>query len=67
MQDVKMCKQPLAVREMFIYLHKKNQALVPLLAEALADMKKEGSYQKLFDKFLMPYSNHAENIHDVHK
>ena len=66
MKGVKMCKQPLAVKEMFIYLHKRNKALVPLLAGSLAEMKKDGSYQKLFNKFLMPYSDHAESVHDSH-
>ena len=66
MRDVKMCKHPLAVKEMFIYLHKKNKALVPLLAESIAKMKKDGSYQDLFNKFLMPYSDHAESVHESH-
>ena len=54
MSEVKSCKQPLAVREMFIYLHKKNKHLVPKLAETLLAMKQDGSYKKLRDKHLMP-------------
>jgi len=55
MSNVKMCNPPLAVKEMFIYLHKKHQALVPKLASALANMKKDGSYQKLVDKHLRQF------------
>jgi polar amino acid transport system substrate-binding protein len=43
----------LASREMFIYLHKKHKALVPGLASALADMKKDGSYDRLIKKHLI--------------
>lgn len=45
---------PLARIPMFIYLNKKHAALVPKLAQALADMKADGSYQKLFDLTLKP-------------
>lgn len=54
MNDVQLCKPPLAVKEMFIYLHNKHKALVPQLAIALAAMKKDGSYQKLVRKHLKP-------------
>ena len=54
MGEVRTCQSPLAVREMFIYLHKKNKQLVPKLAETLLAMKQDGSYQKLRDKHLMP-------------
>lgn len=37
-----------------MYLNKKHAALVPKLAQALADMKADGSYQKLFDMTLKP-------------
>lgn len=44
----------LASKEMFIYLHKKHQALVPRLSQALADMKKDGAYDALVEKHLTP-------------
>jgi polar amino acid transport system substrate-binding protein len=37
---------------MFIYLHKKHEALVPRVAQALARMKANGSYQRIFDATL---------------
>ena len=55
MHSVQMCQPPLAVKEMFIYLHKKHRNLIPRLAKALAAMKQDGQYQQIFSKFLMPY------------
>lgn len=43
---------PLAKADMFIYLNKKHEALVPRVAEALARLKKNGVYQRIFDATL---------------
>ncbi len=32
---------------MYLYLHKKHQALVPRLAQALKDMKADGTYNRI--------------------
>jgi len=53
-KNVKICKPALAVKKMFIYLHKDHKSLVPRLAKALSTMKKDGSYQKLVKKHLTP-------------
>lgn len=45
---------PLARFEMFMYLNKKHAALVPRVAEALAAMKADGTYQSLYDAYLRP-------------
>jgi len=50
--DVKSRRPFLASKEMYIYLHKKNQALVPRLSQAIASMKKDGSYERLVKKHL---------------
>lgn len=55
MDDVLINDPPLAVREMFIYLHKKHIDLVPKLARTLREMKQDGSYTDLFYKKLRPY------------
>jgi len=39
---------PLAKMEMFFYLNKKHESLVPEIAKALADMKRDGSYEEIF-------------------
>jgi hypothetical protein len=33
--------------EFYLYLHKKHQAIVPLVAEALRAMKRDGAYQRI--------------------
>lgn len=45
---------PFARSEMFLYLNNKHAALVPRVARALADMKADGSYQRIFDAVLKP-------------
>jgi polar amino acid transport system substrate-binding protein len=53
--QVTVLEPPLVRTKMYIYLHKKHAALVPRVAEALAKMKLDGSYQKIFDATLKPY------------
>lgn len=43
---------PLAKSDMFIYLHKKHEALVPRVAQALIRLKANGTYQRIFDATL---------------
>lgn len=45
---------PLVRTDMFIYLNKKHAALVPRVAQALARLKKNGSYQRIHDATLTP-------------
>ena len=45
---------PLARMDMYMYLHKKHAALAPKAAKALAQMKKDGSYQRIVDMTLTP-------------
>jgi polar amino acid transport system substrate-binding protein len=45
---------PLARTDMFIYLHKKHEALVPGVSQALARLKKNGSYQRIQEATLAP-------------
>ena len=52
LDDVMMQEPPLAVREMFMYVHKRHAALVPALAEALAAMKHDGTYKEIYNKTL---------------
>ena len=47
MKGVKAHEPPLAVREMFLYLNKKHQKLVPLVAAAFKEMKADGTYEKI--------------------
>ncbi|MCP5157943.1 MAG: transporter substrate-binding domain-containing protein [Gammaproteobacteria bacterium] len=50
--DIDAVEPPLAIREMFLYLHERHAALAPRIAAALRGMKQDGSYQQLADKLL---------------
>ena len=54
LKGIQLNSPPLAVREMFIYLHKKHIDLVPKLASTLKQMKQDGSYQSIVNKILKP-------------
>lgn len=45
--DVRAAGPPLAVQEMFVYLHAKHAALAPRLAGALRAIKSDGTYARL--------------------
>lgn len=47
LNDVLIAGPPLTTQEMFVYLHKKHASLVPRLAEALRQMKADGTYARL--------------------
>lgn len=39
---------------MYMYLHRKHEALVPQLATALAEVRRDGTWQRLYDQILKP-------------
>ncbi|MFY9314383.1 MAG: hypothetical protein WAO95_02340 [Burkholderiales bacterium] len=49
---VRVLEPPLARAEMFGYLHRKHAALAPRAAAALAAMKRDGSYARIFNATL---------------
>ena len=49
---VHVLEPPLATRELFMYLHKKHRSLVPRVADALAEMKRDGTYRKIREMVL---------------
>ena len=48
----RILEPPLARTEMFMYLHKDKADLVPRVSEELSRMKRDGSYQAIFDRTL---------------
>lgn len=52
MTEAKQLSLPLATKDFFPYIHKKYQDLVPRLAAALAEMKKDGTFVNLEDEVL---------------
>ena len=57
---IRLLEPPLVVKEMFIYLHKKNADLIPGLAAAIQALKKEGIYQQLTDTLLTDLTRTAK-------
>ena len=55
LRDVEILQPPLAKPDMFLYLHERHEPLIPDLASALAGMKRDGSYQRIFERTLGPY------------
>ena len=51
---VRVQEPPLVRVPMYIYLHRKQEALVPSLAAALADVRRDGTWQRLYDQILKP-------------
>lgn len=51
----RLLEPPLTSSPMFIYLNKRHAAIVPAVARALAAMKTDGAYQKIYDATLKPY------------
>ena len=54
LQSIKPLQPALAKRNMYMYLNKKHQALVPKLAEALKAMKQDGTYDRFTTEILGP-------------
>ena len=54
-KDVFIAQPPLATKAMFLYLNKKHEKLVPRLTATLQEMKRDGSYDRIFQQTLAPY------------
>ncbi len=55
LKEVKTLEPPLAIREMFLYLHKKHSSLIPVIDAKLKEMKRDGTFDKIRTKTLSPY------------
>lgn len=47
MNDVHMILPPLAIRKMYLYLNKRHLKLTPKLADAVKQMKQDGTYDHI--------------------
>lgn len=54
LKGIKYLEPSLARMDMFVYFHKKHQALVGKFTDILRAMKQDGSYQKIYDSILTP-------------
>ncbi len=55
LKSIKILEPPLGRRSMYVYLHRKHRHLVPELAASLRSMKRDGSYQRIFERILTPF------------
>jgi polar amino acid transport system substrate-binding protein len=51
---VRVHEPPLLRLPMFIYLHRKHESLAPRLAKALAEVRGDGTWQRLYDQIIKP-------------
>jgi polar amino acid transport system substrate-binding protein len=51
---VRAQEPPLLTVPMFVYLHRRHEALVPRLATTLAEVRRDGTWQRLYDQILEP-------------
>ncbi len=56
---------PLAVRDMYLHLNRRNVKLAPLIAGAIRGMKKDGSYRRIVRQVLHAYLAKGEVNHLV--
>lgn len=55
LKGVQFIQPPLAVVPNFLYLNKRHEALAVQLGETLKVMKRDGTYQKLYDEMISPH------------
>ncbi len=58
--NVALLEPPLARPQFYVYLHKKHKKIVPKLAEAIRQMKTDGTLQTLYNQLLKPYLPHQK-------
>jgi polar amino acid transport system substrate-binding protein len=51
---VRVLEPPLLRVPMYMYLHRRHEALVPRVAEALAEVRRDGTWQRLHAQILAP-------------
>ena len=50
---IRVLEPPLARREIFIYLNKKHEPLIPRIADALREIKADGTYERLLERLIL--------------
>lgn len=52
---IRFIEPPLAVEPNFLYLCKKHRELAPRLARTLRDLKRDGTYRRIYGEIISPY------------
>ncbi len=55
LENIKIITPPFASKKMYMYLHKKHQALIPELSHALRQMKQDGAYERIVSQSMHKY------------
>lgn len=61
LSDIKALQPPLAKRKMYMYLNVKHKKMVLKVAEALREMKSDGTYDQIVEQATAPYVKGFEN------
>lgn len=59
-QGIKVLPTPLATKKVYLYLNKKHEDLIPSIATTIRDMKKDGTYRKIYIKTVSAYADEKE-------
>ncbi len=51
-EDLKVHEPPLASLSLYPYIHRRHEELVPALAQALGDMKADGTFYEIYASVL---------------
>ncbi|MFH2064187.1 MAG: transporter substrate-binding domain-containing protein [Pseudomonadota bacterium] len=55
LKGIRFIEPPLAVKSNFLYLHKRHRDLVPKIQQTLLDLKRDGTYQRLYHEIIPPF------------
>ena len=53
LKGIKALDPPLVVKQMYLFLHKKHEAIIPKLSNIFKSMKEEGRFEKIKEKTLL--------------
>ncbi len=63
-EGIHVIEPPIAVREMYLYLNRKHEELLPEIAATMKEMKRDGSYEMLEKSHLIPLRRRVESWSD---
>ncbi len=49
LNDIKALSPLIVISDLFLYIHKKHEALIPEITQVLQKMKYDGSYQRIIE------------------
>jgi polar amino acid transport system substrate-binding protein len=49
LRDIKLLEPPLARVDFYLYMHKKHAPIIPEIAGAIREMKRDGTKQRIYE------------------